>query len=715
MATLAAVAGRVTVAHLNDNSLTDAGLAALADGKLFRKVESLSLRKNQLNTAAALPSLASLKMVDLTNNPLVAAGRQTADALRVSGVEVQTPPQKQSKAAPAASVAFRRPPEQQALLEDIGRHADDVSLRRMYADWLDDHGQAEQAEFVRSQAGRAEGFALYELPPREADLLDEHGRQWAEPLYQLGLRDRYWYLSSAEYRRGLVEKIDILDPALFLKHGGELLQGMPTVQEAEFREKVPIAKLAACPHLGRLRGLTLPQELSGAEVRALLDSPHLGELRAFGLRTTAEGVGVLAKSAKLAALRSLELQIDQGRAVAALGASKHIRLKRLVLNDPVDRAGARALARSAVFAGLRELELSSAEMAVAEVRELAATTGLGGLRRLVLNHNPINDEGLNLLGRCRPLTRLERLDLMGCWLTDTAGLRPLTALTRLDLSRNPVADRLDAVRTLRGLRWLSLGTMGVTPDGLRPLFESDPFAHLVDLHVDGNPIGDAGAAALAEALPPTVETLALDECELTAAGVAHLAQSPRLASVRDLVLNDCPIGTEGARALARSPHLRLRRLSLKDCEVGDSGVEALLRSPVCAGLVRLNLWGNGLTDRAARLIAESAALARVKDLCLYQNRIGDAGAAALAASPHLGRVDELWLQHNRIGDAGFRALAASTTLVHLFELELDNNVNSAAGIRALVESRLPRLARVRVSYETALNAVYEQLNKRYPW
>ncbi len=37
------------------------------------------------------------------------------------------------------------------FLEDITEHPDDDTPRLVYADWLDDHGQPERAEFIRVQ------------------------------------------------------------------------------------------------------------------------------------------------------------------------------------------------------------------------------------------------------------------------------------------------------------------------------------------------------------------------------------------------------------------------------------------------------------------------------------------------------------------------------------------------------------------------------------
>src|SRR4051812_20344131 len=44
-----------------------------------------------------------------------------------------------------------------ALLADILEHHDDDTPRLVYADWLDEHGEADRAEFIRVQCELARG------------------------------------------------------------------------------------------------------------------------------------------------------------------------------------------------------------------------------------------------------------------------------------------------------------------------------------------------------------------------------------------------------------------------------------------------------------------------------------------------------------------------------------------------------------------------------
>src|SRR4051794_30367932 len=70
----------------------------------------------------------------------------------------------------------------QAILEDPG----DTGLRLVYADWLEGHGDADRAEFIRVQCRLAEADeeddAWPELKARERTLLAQHRTEWLGPL-----------------------------------------------------------------------------------------------------------------------------------------------------------------------------------------------------------------------------------------------------------------------------------------------------------------------------------------------------------------------------------------------------------------------------------------------------------------------------------------------------------------------------------------------------
>lgn len=82
--------------------------------------------------------------------------------------------------------------EEQALLAAVKAHPDDDLPRLVLADWLDEQGQPDCAEFIRLQVELAKLQDESEILPehdgrrviletREAELLEEYHNQWIGP------------------------------------------------------------------------------------------------------------------------------------------------------------------------------------------------------------------------------------------------------------------------------------------------------------------------------------------------------------------------------------------------------------------------------------------------------------------------------------------------------------------------------------------------------
>jgi uncharacterized protein (TIGR02996 family) len=124
-----------------------------------------------------------------------------------------------------------------AILEDP---ADDAP-RLVYADWLDEHGQSERAEFVRIQCDQAYvGLPKRGLTKRELDHLSAPGFDWTEQAAKdIGVAcaklrwdghdsfswqwDGEW---SVTWSRGFVASI-ALPTAAFIEHAAELFRAHP--------------------------------------------------------------------------------------------------------------------------------------------------------------------------------------------------------------------------------------------------------------------------------------------------------------------------------------------------------------------------------------------------------------------------------------------------------------------------------------------------------
>jgi len=120
--------------------------------------------------------------------------------------------------------------ERESLLLAVCDNPDDDTPRLVFADWLQEHGEEERAEFIRVQIELARGAVKSDLQEREKALLAAHGESWSEPLRTLGLelvnyqKPKPRSINGIEYRRGFPfgvqineEKAEFADraPALF--------------------------------------------------------------------------------------------------------------------------------------------------------------------------------------------------------------------------------------------------------------------------------------------------------------------------------------------------------------------------------------------------------------------------------------------------------------------------------------------------------------------
>jgi uncharacterized protein (TIGR02996 family) len=310
-----------------------------------------------------------------------------------------------------------------ALLLAIIDAPEDDTPRLVYADWLEEHGEPDRAEFIRVQCKLArlppsetEGEALESLAPdvinaleflqkRERELWQEHDRLWAWPVSQ--------WVNAWKFRRGFVESVTVR-PERFLEHEGALFQAAPirsvTFQTAMFQLSRPhvvcpsagplMQRLAECPSLARLSALSFW-------------ACYLGD----------NGVTTLALSTFLAQLHRLNLQD----------------------NDLGDTA-VQALAASPNFAQLTSLDLSSNRISAAGTRALTASRYITGLASLNLAHNAIGDEGVQALAESPRFAQLTMLNLARTGLGTAAALAlaespHLPQLRSLDVRDNRIGNK----------------------------------------------------------------------------------------------------------------------------------------------------------------------------------------------------------------------------------------------------------------------------------
>jgi uncharacterized protein (TIGR02996 family) len=533
-----------------------------------------------------------------------------------------------------------------SLLAEIRALPDDDVPRLVYADWLEDNGDTDRAEFlllqVRLVRAPEHSPERFELEERSEDLLARHQRAWLAHLpkwaRELGLT----------FRRGMPEEAS-LTAAAWIRHGAGLARLVPLrrLEVTTWERLDEVARLVAATGLTelecRLHGL------DSQRAAAFFGNLRTDRLRRLVLRGGAPAPTGLTEALLawpgLERLTGLGLRGFLGLALRPLFASR--------------RLGA-----------LEWLDLWSARVESTAWEALAGNERLVGLRRLVPGQVPREEAAI----LCRAFARAcwERLEELALPTIAPMDLRALLAtrwaagLRSLGLSLP--ADSLPRAR-LEHLSNLRLSGRSSRLEWLAKLAGSDLVGGLTSLSLEQE-IGDEGAAILAGAARlARLYRLSLVDPGIGAAGAAALVDSPHLAGLRELEMWRAPLGPAAGAALAERPGLsRLRVLTLGVTGLGDEGVAALARSAHVGGLARLNLHNNNLGPAGVRALVEAGWLSSLRELSLAYNRVGDSGVQALANCPTLAGLGQLNLAGNRITSLGAAALADSPYLGRLLRL-----------------------------------------------
>jgi uncharacterized protein (TIGR02996 family) len=434
----------------------------------------------------------------------------------------------------------------EALIAEIDAHPRDDTPRLVLADWLDENGEPERAEFIRLQCRAAQlrpGTGTRADAIRAAeDLRAEHEADW--------LGEWTSRLVTWEYRRGFIWKVR-MTAEQFLDHGEELFRTEPvrrlevvkvptgwTCDRGDPLEGPAIREVVAHPTFGRVREIAVLNRFGHEDVEswlvALAASSHVTNLRSFGPITGfelhnefsdrfglgEEAVAAFCRATHLRGLRSLELGScplrevpNKDGLVERIVAAPFARtLRRLDLSlCRLTSIGLRRLANDPAFAGLRFLNVtynSSDEPAAWE--GLFQSRSLKALRSFqVLADRLPEYAGSPLAAQINDLTVHSANDLRRSRRTDEPAWMKLIATAppprRLELScHNPGKAVLTAMRKrgwLRKVRELAIKSdsqydvFGGRTAGVRSLFRPKAMPRLtkLDLH-------EVGCGAVLQAL-----------------------------------------------------------------------------------------------------------------------------------------------------------------------------------------------------------------------
>jgi uncharacterized protein (TIGR02996 family) len=169
----------------------------------------------------------------------------------------------------------------EGFLQAIREEPEDDTHRLVFADWLEEFGDASDrayAEFIRLQLElepvrfEIDRPRVRELLEREKALLFDHADAWLGPVAREFTSTLDFSDPGPYFRRGVPELLALsLDD--LLAHGAELLAAYPTIQELTvFDVQGQGRELAACPLLEQISTLEVADWLGASDAAALLAS-----------------------------------------------------------------------------------------------------------------------------------------------------------------------------------------------------------------------------------------------------------------------------------------------------------------------------------------------------------------------------------------------------------------------------------------------------------
>lgn len=396
---------------------------------------------------------------------------------------------------------------------------------------------------------------------------------------------------------------------------------------------------------GRLESLDLKwNQLRDGGLRALAGAAFAGSLHTLRLQGAGgfspPALGALGESALFAQLETLDLvacKLGKGATNLFAAGAPSLRCLRA---DSADRGIASALGP---LRALRELWLEQVAFANAGAEALAKSGVLARLELLRLGANGLFDKGLQALF-ARPMPELRDLAVFGNQRgSDTAAAlagAELPALESLRIGDLQLAGaRAFAARPRPKLAALGLEWFLGEEDVAAAIAAIEAPIAALDVHFRA--LAAPAARRLAGAWGSTLRSLRFFYTGSGPEVAAAIAATP-LPRLTSLDLSGNPIGPAGAAAIAKAPFApRLASLLLRSTEIGPEGVRSLAHGSF-ASLAHLDVaFSAAIEDAGAQALAESGGFPALRRLDARNGGVGPTGAGALAGSTALRSLREV--------------------------------------------------------------------------
>ena len=303
-----------------------------------------------------------------------------------------------------------------------------------------------------------------------------------------------------------------------------------------------------------------------------------------------------------------------------------------------------------------------------------------------------------------PLKRCTELVLTECWLCDgwsffAPGLFECASeLTHLiadgdEIGVTAANEINNLLLRCSNVRYLSLPRNPLENDGAIAISGGLSSCTVLDsLVLSHCRIGDRGVAAISRALPPTLRELNLSNNDISAIGVADIANAFRnLTKLTTLNLSGNDIGSSGGAELGEVLGClpKLHHLDLRGCSLTSSGITWLSRAiPSCQNMRVLHLGSNGAGDEAINALAPAiSSCVKLEHLSLAMNSItGDGTWVLVEDLVNCPSITYLDMKGNSLGDDGAAAIADVLAEVKTLEVvDLSNNEIGEEGAVAFAE------------------------------